>query len=304
MRTVYLGHNPGYASACREESELLAVFWHGGSGNLAARCEVMLAYCREQRVVTVQHQRIDAVVRQMIAALAPDLIVVGEYHFLLKKELFEIPRLGTINMHGAPLPRYRGAHPINWMVINGETEGAVTCHYIGEGLDNGDIIGQYGFPILETETAYQLRPKIEATGRRLLVDVLRRFREEGRLAGTPQDESKALYTPPRRPEDGLIDWNQPPRRIYDFVRALTRPYPGAFTLHDGTTVRLWSVELPGQGGGIQHPAALPGTVLHTGPGSLQVAVAGGTVTVLDWESEGGNIKAHDFLGPAPCATVS
>lgn len=296
MRTVYLGHNPGYASACHQESQLLAVFWHGGSGNMAERTESMLAYCKEQRIVTVQHERLDEVVRRMIAALAPDLIVVGEYHFLLKREVFELARYGTINMHGAPLPRYRGAHPINWMIINGETKGAVTCHYIAEGLDNGDIIDQYCFPILETETAYQVRPKIETTGRRLLVDVLRRFRDQGRLAGTPQDEKQALYTPPRKPEDGLIDWNMPPKRVYDFVRALTRPYPGAFALHNGKKVHLWKVEPPGQGMAVPCHSARPGKVLAAANGALKVAVAGGAVLIVDWDSEGRAIEVGDFLG--------
>lgn len=295
MRTVYLGHNLGYVLACHEETKLAVVFWHGGAGNIAKRTELMLDYCRQNKIVTVHHLKLNDVIKRMITSLEPDLIVVGEYHFLLKREFIDIPRYGAINMHGAPLPRYRGAHPINWMIINGETGGAVTCHYITEGLDNGDIIGQYTFPILETETAYDVRPKIEATGQRLLIDVLRRFKAEGKVVGIPQDESKALYTPPRKPEDGLIDWNTPPKGVYDFVRALTRPYPGAFALLDGKKVYLWRVELPSWEDISDNDYVTPGTILEKWKGGLKVAVSGGTVNVIDWETDGRNIEINDRL---------
>jgi methionyl-tRNA formyltransferase len=294
MRTVYLGHNTGYASACYEESELLAVFWHGGEGNIAKRAANMLDFCKRKGVISVNHSRLNDVIQHMIFSIEPDLIVVGEYHFLLRKKLINFPRYGVINLHGAPLPKYRGAHPINWMIINGETQGAVSCHYVTEGLDSGDIIGQAFFPILDTETAYDVRPKIEATGRQLLVDMLRRFRAEGKLVGVPQDESQASYQEPRKPEDGLIDWNLPPKRVYDFVRALTKPYPGAFAMLDGRKVHLWRVELPGENSGPKNDAAV-GTVLNKWQGGFSVSVAGGTVNVLDWEAGGRAINVNDRL---------
>lgn len=291
-----MGHNPGYAQVCNEETELLAVFWHLSEGNMSGRTKTMLDYCTQKKIETIQHSRLNKEIHQMIASMEPDLIIVGEYHFILKRELFEIPRYGAINLHGAPLPRYRGAHPINWMIINGETEGAVTCHYITDGLDNGDIISQYTFPILETETAYDIRPKIESTGRRLLVDVLRRFKVEGKVAGTLQNEENALYTPPRKPDDGLIDWDKPPKQVYDFVRALTRPYPGAFALHNGKKVYLWHLELPGGKDIINdNKCVAPGTIVDKWERGFKVAVKGGTVTVLDWESDGIDLRIMDRL---------
>ncbi len=291
-----MGHNPGYVTACNEETELLAVFWHPSEGNISNRTETMLDYCRQKKIETVQHSRLNKEVQQKIASMEPDLIIVGEYHFILKREIFEIPRYGAINLHGAPLPRYRGAHPINWMIINGETEGAVTCHYISDGLDNGDIIAQYTFPILESETAYDIRPKIESTGRRLLVDVIRRFKAEGKVAGIPQNEDNALYTPPRKPEDGLIDWNKSPKQVYDFVRALTRPYPGAFTFLDDKNVYLWRLDLPGETYIINdNNYAVPGTIIDKWEKGFKVAVKGGTVTVIDWESNGIDLKIMDRL---------
>lgn len=297
MRTVYLGHNLGYVQVCYEETELLAVFWHSCEGSIAKRCETMLEFCQQKGVVTIYHPRLNQLVQQIISALKPDLIVVGEYHFLLKKEIIEIPRYGAINLHGSPLPRYRGAHPINWMIINGETEGAVTCHYITEGLDDGDIIAQYTFPILETETAYDVRPKTEVTGQRLLRDVLERFKKEGRVRGVPQDESKASYYPPRTPEDGLIDWNQSSKQIYNFVRALTKPYPGAFALLGGGKVYLWRMAFPDNNntGSTNSKIAFPGTVIQKRKTELRIAVKGDFVTVTNWETEGREIRVNDCL---------
>lgn len=304
MKTVYLGHNPGYAAACHDESELLAVCWHGGiGGNLANRTDQMLAYCESHKIPTLRHFRSDGILPALLTALAPDLVVVGEYHYMVKEPILSIPPLGVINLHGAPLPRYRGAHPINWMIINGETSGAVTCHYVTPGLDAGGIIAQYGFPILDTDTAFDVRPRIEETGRRVLTDTLRRFRQSGqKLPGTPQDESMALYTPPRRPEDGLIDWNQSAKRVYDFVRALTRPYPGAFAQLGDSRIVLWTVAPP-QAVMPETPALPPGTVIDAAPGHLEVAVVDGTVIISDWECDGRSIIPGDQLIGQPTTAI-
>ena len=299
MKTVYFGHNPGYARTCNEQSDLLAVFHHSVTGNMTQRAEKMLAYCGQNSVKTFQHERQTPKVLEQVRTLQPDLIVVGEYHFILPKALVELPRLGAINLHGAPLPRYRGAHPINWMIINGETQGAVTCHYITEGLDDGDIIDQYVFPILRTDTAYDVRPRIEKTGETLLMDVLKRFRTQGRLPATAQDESKALYTPPRKPEDGIIDWNQPPEAVYNFVRALTRPYPGAFSYLHGQKVFIWKIAPPGDGGQLADGDIDPGTVMAVSKDHFDVAVASGTVRVTEWQSDSGGPGAHDRFDKQP-----
>ncbi len=187
-------------------------------------------------------------------------------------------------MHGAPLPLYRGAHPINWMIINGEEEGAVTCHYITEGLDSGDIIAQYTFPILQEETAYDVRPKIEETGTRLLRDVLKRFNTEGRIEGVPQDARKASYFPPRKPEDGGINWDSPASGIYNFIRALTKPYPGAFSFIDNSKVYIWRAENP-LSDDIVPSNLRPGTIVRKDKDRFAVAAGDGRfVMITKWES--------------------
>ena len=285
MRTIYLGHNPRYAAVCREESDLSAVFWHDCSGGMAQRAEAMFEYCRQNKVVAIHHARLDGLMKKIMTACEPDLIVIGEYHFLLKQDVIDIARMATINMHGSPLPLYRGAHPINWMIINGEKEGAVTCHYVTEGLDSGDIIGQYTFPINLHETAYDVRPKIEKTGARLLRDVLKRFKAEGMIKGIPQDTGKASYFPPRRPEDGVVNWNTPAVNIYNFIRALTKPYPGAFSFIDNRKVRIWRAEYPSADDIISHNLLTPGTVINRENGCLAVAAGDGhQVIITEWDS--------------------
>ncbi len=233
--------------------------------------------------------------KNMISSLKPELIIVGKYHILLKKEIIDIPVYSIINMHGASLPRYRGAHPINWMIINGETEGTVTCHYITEDLDDGDILGQYFFPILFFDIAYNVRPRLYETEKKLLTDVLKRFLTEGKITGKLQDESKALYKPPRKPEDGLINWNSGSKQIYDFVRALTRPYPGAFNLLKDNKVFLWRVDTPTSINYIPDLSYPPGTKIESKNECLTVAVEGETVCAVDYETDLKKINVNDRL---------
>lgn len=291
MRTIYLGHNPRYAAVCHKETDLRAVFWHECKGNIEQRASEMLEYCRQNKIVTIFHYRIDDLVGKIMKACEPDIIVVGEYNFLLKKDDIKIANIAAINLHGAPLPRYRGAHPINWMIINGETEGAVTCHYISEGLDKGDIIAQYTFPILPYETAYDVRPKIDATGERLLRDVFEKFDSEGRLNGTPQDENNASYFPPRKPEDGLIDWEMPALNIFNFVRALSKPYPGAYTFLNGCKFTIWRALLSDYADDSVN--STPGTIVKKTKDFFIVAAGdGGFIAVNEWDSNGCKIEEH------------
>jgi methionyl-tRNA formyltransferase len=162
-----------------------------------------------------------------VCALTPDLILVNSYSMLLHPEILCIPRFGSINIHSALLPKYRGSNPLQWVIINDEAETGVTMHYMTAQFDAGDIIAQRRVPICFQDTWLDLQTRCAAATDALLreemVKVLTQTNER-----RPQAESVASYSRRRRPEDGLIDWRQDVVSIHNLIRALVRPLPGAF----------------------------------------------------------------------------
>jgi len=206
-----------------------------------------------------------------IRAASPDLLFSFYYRSMLKKEILEIPPLGAMNLHGSLLPKYRGRAPVNWVLVKGETETGVTLHFMTEKPDAGDIVGQAAVPISFDDTALTLFAKMEAAASRLLADLLPRI-AAGEIPRRPNDLSRGSYFGGRRPEDGRIDWSRPAVEIYNLVRAVTRPYPGAFAEHAGEKLTVWwAIPLPGEAGRVLSP----GTIRVSGGPS--VAMAGGCV---------------------------
>jgi methionyl-tRNA formyltransferase len=179
---------------------------------------------------------------ERIRALAPDLVAVIGWTQLVKAEILRIPRHGCIGFHASLLPEYRGRAPINWALINGETRTGNTMMLLEEGVDDGDILAQREIPIGFDDTCATLYEKVAETEFEMLDEVLPLMRE-GRAPRRKQDPSKVTVMPKRRPEDGLIDWKRPARRLYDWVRALTHPYPGAFSHLGGHKVFVWKASL-------------------------------------------------------------
>ncbi|MDR2137575.1 MAG: formyltransferase [Synergistaceae bacterium] len=165
-----------------------------------------------------------AVVRE----LRPDLIFSFYYRLVIPLALLDLAPLGAFNIHGALLPRYRGRACVNWAVLRGETETGVTLHHMTERVDAGRIVDREAVLIGPDDTAHdvfkKMIPAARAVLRRSLPAIL-----AGTAQGYEQDESQATYFGRRRPEDGLIDWSRPARQVYDLVRAVTHPFPGAFT---------------------------------------------------------------------------
>lgn len=157
-----------------------------------------------------------------------DLVLVNSYSLILRPDILAIPPMGAINVHGALLPRYRGANVLNWVLVNGERETGVTLHYMDEGIDTGDIVLQKKVRIGPHDTALTLRNNLHRAGCRLLSELWFLIEAGKPLPRRRQDESEACYYRRRRPEDGLIDWRLPEREIYNLVRALVRPWPGAY----------------------------------------------------------------------------
>jgi methionyl-tRNA formyltransferase len=226
-----------------------------------------------------------------VKAAAPELVFSFYFRHMLPAPILELPRLGAFNMHGSLLPRYRGRAPVNWAVINGETETGATLHVMSARADAGDIVDQEAVEIGPDDSALDVQHRVTAAA----VAILAR-RLDDMKAGTaprrPQDEAQATKFGRRRPEDGLIDWSQSAQRVHDLVRAVTHPFPGAFTnVFGGGKTILWKTRLPNLGA---HDT-FPGQVRRE-EGRLFVACGDDRyVEVLSLQREGGELaQARDF----------
>ena len=166
-------------------------------------------------------------VEEQLRALAPDVIVIIAYGQIIPAQLLTVPKFGWINLHASLLPKYRGAAPINWAIVNGETRTGNTTMRIDAGMDTGEILLQEELAIGPEETAPELAARLAAAGAPLMAKTLRGL-ATGRLAGQPQDNAGASVAPMLRREDGRIDWALPAQEIYQRMRGFA-PWPGAYT---------------------------------------------------------------------------
>ena len=225
-----------------------------------------------------------------IRELRPDLIVVAAYGQILPKDLLEVPRYGCVNLHTSLLPKYRGAAPIQWAILNGDPETGVTIMKMDEGLDTGGILAQQSTPISGQEDAQTLHDRLAGIGARLLITSIPPY-VEGRLAATPQPAVGVSYAAKIKKQDGLIDWRQNARTIWNKVRGLV-PWPCAFTFIPGEPKRLllkiWRAE-------VMEQAGPPGEVLQADKGGIVIGAESGALRIHELQQEGGRrLPAKDF----------
>ena len=173
----------------------------------------------------------------LIRDLQPDVIFSFYYRKMIPNAILEIPRTGAFNLHGSLLPQYRGRCPVNWVLIAGEEKTGVTLHYMVEKPDAGDIVAQREVAIHFDDDVFAVYGKLVIAAGELMRDILPKIRN-GTFTRTAQT-GPASYFGGRRPEDGLIDWNQDAVAIYNLTRAVTHPYPGAFTYFNGRKLFIW-----------------------------------------------------------------
>jgi methionyl-tRNA formyltransferase len=225
----------------------------------------------------------DAVAR--IAAEAPDLIFVAAYGHILPKSILDIPRLGCVNVHASLLPKYRGAAPINWAVARGESVTGITIMRMDEGMDTGPMLYVREMPIGGDDTAETMFSKLSILGAEALREALRKLRE-GTLEETPQDAALATYAPLLKKEHGRIDWSRPAGEVRNLVRGMT-PWPSAFAVHAGKTLKVLSSAVAGESGA----AGEAGEVVALGRDGIAVACGEGILRLRVVQPEGG--KAMD-----------
>jgi UDP-4-amino-4-deoxy-L-arabinose formyltransferase/UDP-glucuronic acid dehydrogenase (UDP-4-keto-hexauronic acid decarboxylating) len=207
-----------------------------------------------------------------IKEMVPEIIFSFYYRDIIKKEIIDIPSTGCYNMHGSLLPRYRGRCPVNWVLINGEKETGITLHKMTPRPDDGDILGQEHIIIDNDDTAMTLHKKLAQASEELLKKLLPEIKEN-KINPVAQNKSEASYFGGRKPDDGKIDWNQSASDIHNLVRAVTRPYPGAFSFIGNTRCIFWAVK---ETEALKH--AVPGTILSRNP--LTIACKDNALEVL------------------------
>ncbi|HEX2769563.1 MAG TPA: methionyl-tRNA formyltransferase [Geobacteraceae bacterium] len=224
---------------------------------------------------------------EVMRELRPDLILVVAFGQILPKALLDIPRYGCINVHASLLPRYRGAAPINWCIMNGETETGVTTMQMDAGLDTGDMLLKKAIPIGPDETARELHDRLSLSGAEALAETLDLL-VSGMLTPEEQDDRLSSYAPMLKKEDGRIDWDREPQTIRNLVRGLT-PWPGAYSFLGGKTLKIFLCRVAGGAG-------TPGTVLQADRSGLVIACRNGGLLVDELQLEGKKrISAKDFL---------
>ncbi len=221
-----------------------------------------------------------------IATLAPDMIFSFYYRKMLCQEILDIPTAGAYNLHGSLLPAYRGRVPVNWVLVNGEKQTGVTLHSMVVKPDAGEMVGQKVVDIAFEDTAASLYDKLCQASSLLLDEVLPLIRT-GRAPRMVQDAGKASYFGGRKPEDGLINWSWTAIRIYNLIRAVTDPYPGAYSLlPDGTKVLIWW-GLPEAGSETGDAGTV---VVDNAEENVYVVSGDGRIRLLDIEVNGSRIK--------------
>jgi methionyl-tRNA formyltransferase len=230
-----------------------------------------------------------------LRTLAPDLIAVAAFGQILPRSILELPRFGCLNVHTSLLPKYRGAAPIQWAILNGDTETGVTIMKMDVGLDTGDILTQRTTPIRDEDNAATLHDRLAQLGAELLVQTILDY-VAGRIPSQPQDAAHATHVGKIKKEDGRIDWQQPARAIWNRIRAFT-PWPGAFTFLPGPPqpqlLKIWGAEIVAQSGP-------PGEILQAEKTGLFIGCGQDALRVTVLQREGGRrMSAADFLTGQP-----
>jgi methionyl-tRNA formyltransferase len=209
---------------------------------------------------------------QALSAWQPDLIAVAAYGRILYTPILRLPPMGCVNVHGSLLPKYRGAAPVQWAVINGETETGITTMLMDEGMDTGPMLLQEKLQISPDDTAGTLAPRLAELGGRLLVETIVRLKA-GTLDPTKQNEEQATMAPILKKEDGLIDWTMNATELANRVRGLS-PWPGAYTFFGEERWNIWRA-LSNSGATADKPGTIVGVhkqaiVVATGDGLLDI----------------------------------
>lgn len=217
---------------------------------------------------------------EKLREMAPDVIVVVAFGQILSKDILDIPKYGCINVHASLLPKYRGAAPINWVIINGENETGITTMLMDEGLDTGDMLIKESIQIGENETASELHDRLSKLGAAVLSNTLAKL-EEGALTREKQFDAESSYAPIMKKTLGEIDWSKSAREIFNLVRG-TFPWPGAFTTLDGMVMKILKCRFESE----SQEEASAGEILDVSKTGIRVKAAVGILVIEEIQMPG------------------
>lgn len=276
---VFAYHELGYA--CLEAlielgAPIAALFTHADAPEEEIWWRSCAQLARQHRIPLFLDLAMDRRGLAQLAELAPAILYSFNYRRLLPAAALELGRLGAFNLHLSKLPAYRGRVPVNWVLINGERETGVTLHEMVARADAGDIVAQESVAIDDNDTALDLYRKLIPLGAGL-IRAYHPLIAAGRAPRRKQDLSAGSYFGRRTPEDGKINWQWPARRIYNLVRALTHPYPGAFCTAGGRRLWLWQAAIAREAGA----CGAPGTILaRNRDGTVEIAAGAGSLKLI------------------------
>jgi methionyl-tRNA formyltransferase len=302
MRLVFMG-TPDFAAASleallRSDDSVVGVVTQPdrpkGRGQIFTPSPVKLLAQREQIPLLQPLKMKDPEFLHALAGWKPDLIAVAAFGRILPPAILSFPLRGCINVHGSLLPKYRGAGPIQWAIINGETETGITTILMDEGMDTGAMLLQEAVPITLDDTAGTLSSRLAEIGGRLLVETIARLKA-GTLAPRPQDASRATLAPLLKKKDGAIDWTLPATALANRVRGLS-PWPGSYTaVAGGDSWTIWRVlALPGP---VTKP---PGVIVAVTNEAIHVATGDGILAVMELQpANSRRMTASQYLAGHP-----
>ena len=288
MKIVYMG-TPDFAVEALEalvssKHEVIAVFTQPdkpkGRGKAMQFTPVKEVAVRENIPVYQPPKIRDPEVVEQIRALVPDVLVVVAFGQIIPQEILDIAPYGCINVHGSLLPKYRGAAPIQWAVIDGEKESGVTTMQMDAGLDTGDMLLRTVVPLDEKETGGSLFDKLSKAGAGLLLETLDAL-EKGTVTPKKQGESPTAYAKMLTKDMGAIDWNRPAEELERLIRGLN-PWPSAYTKLNGRTLKIWAADVCGQVGEKEQP----GTVLKAEKAEFLIQTGEKILSVKELQLEG------------------
>ena len=293
-------------SACLEAliamgAPIAALFTHRDTPGEEIWWRSCAEMARANSIAVHTPEKIGAEEIAQIAALRPAIIYSFYYRNLLPPELITLAPLGAYNLHGSLLPKYRGRAPVNWMLANGEREAGATLHHMVARADAGDIVAQRAVEITDDDTALTLYRKIVPLGAALIREY-HPLIAAGIAPRRAQNLAQGSYFGRRTAEDGRIDWRWPERRIFNLVRAVTHPYPGAFGFIEGRKVYIWTAKIAVEDG----TRGTPGTIIaERADGAIEVAAGVGSVIVSRVQFEGGDeASPREVLTASGVGTVT